>query len=175
MKLNLGSADLQIPGFKTVDIDPIYKPDFVADLSKAWPWADNSVDEVYAKDVFEHLPDKRKTMNELWRVLKIGGVATIIVPHATLGDGGHCDPTHCAYWTTSDFEYYTPFDGAGTEVAERQRFRNSSYYGIQADFKILNLNSNGHIPMVQYPRRYGGFVVEITAVLQKIIVQSPFK
>ena len=57
MKLNLGSAERRLDGFLTVDIDPVYKPDFVADLTKVWPWPDNSVDEVYAKDVFEHLPD----------------------------------------------------------------------------------------------------------------------
>lgn len=171
MKLNLGAADTSLEGFKTVDIDAIYNPDFVADLSKPWPWADNSVEEVYAKDVFEHLKDKRHTMNELWRILTPGGIATIMVPHATLGDGGHCDPTHCSYWTTSDFEYYTPYDGKGLEVGERQRFRKSSYYGINADFKIINLNENGHIPMKKYDRRYGGVVVEITVVLQKILVE----
>ena len=169
MKLNLGAAERHLDGFLTVDIDPVYKPDFVADLTQAWPWPDNSVDEVYAKDVFEHLPDKRHTMNELWRVLKVGGRATIQVPHATLGDGGHCDPTHCSYWTASDFEYYTPYDGFGKPVVERYKFRKSSYYGINADFKILNLDAKGHIPLKKYARTYGGVVVAIFAVVEKII------
>lgn len=170
MKLNLGSAERRLEGFASVDIDPIYNPDYVADLTKPWPWEDNTVDEVFAKDVFEHMPDKRHSMNELWRVLKVGGIATLQIPHATLGDGGHCDPTHCSYWTASDFEYYTPFDGAGNPMIERQRFRNSSYYGINADFKILNLDPNGHIPLAKYARKYGGYVVEIIVIMQKIVI-----
>lgn len=128
-----------------------------------------------------HWSAKAHVMNELWRVLKPGGKATLQIPHATLGDGGHCDPTHQSYWTTSDFEYYTP------GIAERERFRNSSYYGIKADFRIANLTKpgskfclqcsnsmanplagcvGGHIPTVRYPRTFGGYVVEMQIVLE---------
>jgi hypothetical protein len=169
LKINLGAGDRNVKDFLSVDIDPVYKPDFVCDLTKTWPWLDSTVDTFYAKDVFEHLPDKRHSMNELWRVLKVGGTATLKIPHATLGDGGHCDPTHCSYWTASDFEYYTPYDGFGKPMVERFKFRESSYYGIKADFKILNLNDKGHIPLLKYNRRYGGTVYEISVVLQKII------
>lgn len=159
MKLNLGSCDRHIPGFLSVDI--VQPADFIADLSASWPWPDSSVEEVLAFDVFEHLPDKRHTMNELWRVLVPGGRATLQIPHATEGDGGHCDPTHQSYWTTSDFEYYTP------GVAERERFRNSAYYGVKADFKVVNL-VQGKIPTKKWPRRYGGYVVEMQIVLEAV-------
>ena len=170
MKLNLGSFDHRLDGFKSVDIDAAANPDFIADLNNTWPWPDNSIEEVYAIDVLEHLVNKRHTMNELWRILIPGGIARIVVPHATLGDGGHCDPTHVSYWTQSDFEYYTPFDFFGREVGERQRFRNSSYYAINADFKILNLNESGHIPMTRHDRRYGGYTVAINVVLMKLVI-----
>lgn len=171
MKLNLGSFDVRLEGFMSVDIDPTVNPDFCADLNFTWPWVDSSIEEVVAVDVFEHLVDKRHTMNELWRILIPGGTARVVVPHATLGDGGHCDPTHVSYWTQSDFEYYTPFDGFGRAVGERSRFRNSSYYGINADFRIMNLDGNGHIPLKRYDRRYGGFVVSIEVVLQKLVLR----
>src|SRR5688500_5839666 len=122
MRLNLGSCDRHLPGFVSVDVWPGPGVDVVADLAQPWPWSDSSVDEVAAFDVFEHLPNKRQTMNELWRILKAGATAHIQVPHATDGDGGHCDPTHVSYWTTSDFEYYSP------GIAERERFRSSPYY-----------------------------------------------
>lgn len=157
MKLNLGALDRRFPGFLSVDICP--PADFVADLTKTWPWPDCSVAEVLAYDVFEHLPDKRHTMNELWRVLRPGGKATLQIPHATMGDGGHCDPTHQSYWTTSDFEYYTP------GRFERERFRNSPYYGIKADFHVVNL-VQGKIPIAKYPRFYGGYVYEMLIVLE---------
>jgi SAM-dependent methyltransferase len=154
MKLNLGACDRAFPGFLSVDIVP--PADQIADLTKPWPWPDSSVDEVLAFDVFEHLPDKRHTMNELWRVLKPGGIARIQVPHATDGDGGHCDPTHCSYWTTSDFEYYAP------GIFERERFRNSAYYGVKADFNVKEITTSKHA------RRFGGHVVEIQAVLEAV-------
>lgn len=153
VKVNLGACDRRYPGFVSVDIVP--PADVVFDLSKApWPWPDGSVEEVLAFDILEHLPDKRQTMNELWRILVPGGIAKIQVPHATDGDGGHCDPTHRSYWTTSDFEYYHP------GFAERERFRN--YYGIRADFKVLSMNK------VRFERRWGGHVVEIQAVLEAV-------
>ena len=154
MKLNLGCNDRRIPGFVGVDICP--PADVIADLTQPWPWVDSSVAEVVAYDVFEHLPDKRQTMNELWRVLRPGGVARIQVPHATDGDGGHCDPTHCSYWTTSDFEYYVK------GLPERERFRGSRYYGVRADFEVLGIGTERH------KRRFGGHVVEILATIRAI-------
>jgi SAM-dependent methyltransferase len=153
MRLNLGACDRAFPGFLSVDIVP--PADVIADLSQQWPWADSSVEEVLAFDVFEHLPQKRHTMNELWRVLKPGGVATIGVPHATEGDGGHCDPTHCSYWTGSDFEYYEKGDFA------RERFRDSAYYGIKADFAVLSFDPIRH-------QRKRGYSVELRVKLQAV-------
>ena len=153
-KLNLGANDRWLEGFLSVDVAP--PADVIADLTQPWPWEDSSVAEVEARSVFEHMPDKRHTMNELWRVLQPGGKATITVPHATDGDGGHCDPTHCSYWTSSDFEYYEKGNYA------RERFRDSSYYRVKADFKVVSLTS------AKYGRKFGGHVVEITAVLEAI-------
>lgn len=154
LKLNLGSCDTRIPGFLNVDVVP--PADVIADLTKPWPWPDSSVDEIRAFDVFEHLPDKRQTMNELWRVLRPGGIARLQIPHATDGDGGHCDPTHVSYWTTSDFEYYA------VGIPERERFRHSSYYGIKADFRVISVQQQ------RYERRFGGYVVEMQVVLEAV-------
>lgn len=154
MKLNLGANDRAISGYVSVDICP--PADEIADLNADWPWPDSSVAEVLAYDVFEHLADKRHTMNELWRVLKPGALARIQVPHATDGDGGHCDPTHRSYWTTSDFEYYVK------GIAERERFRSSAYYGVRADFKMVSIGTQ------RFNRSFGGHVVEIQAVIQAV-------
>lgn len=153
MKLNLGACDRPFPGFLSVDIVP--PADVITDLTQPWPWPDSSVDEIVAHDVVEHLPSKRHTMNELWRVLRNGGRVTIEVPHATKGDGGHCDPTHVSYWTGSDFEYYEAGNFA------RERFRYSAYYGVRADFRIVSILQR------QYPTRYGE-VYKITAVLEAV-------
>jgi SAM-dependent methyltransferase len=128
MKLNLGACDRIFAGFRSVDIVP--PADEIADLTLDWPWADSSVSHVLAFDVFEHLPDKRHTMNELYRVLAPEGRATIEVP--TVGGVGFCcDPTHVSYWSAGDFEYYEKGNFA------RERFRGSAYYGVKADFRII--------------------------------------
>jgi hypothetical protein len=161
VKLNLGACDRRLNGFLSVDICP--PADVVWDLTVApWPWDDSTVEEVAALSVFEHLPDKRQTMNELWRVLVPGGRARLQLPLATEGDGGFCDPTHRSYWTTSDFEYYVK------GIPERERFRSSSYYGVRADFRIVNLTPQGHISKQRYQRTFGGFVVEMDVLLEAI-------
>ncbi len=132
MRLNLGCSDRHLAGYVNVDISP--PADKLVDLGEDWPWPDGSIEEVFAADIFEHLPDKRHTMNELWRVLKPGGLARIEIPTAAKGAGAFCDPTHVAYWTASDFEYYEKGNFA------RERFRAS--YGIRADFRIVSLSQH---------------------------------
>ena len=153
MKLNIGCSDRVIEGYIGVDIAP--PADVIADLSERWPWEDSTVEEVLAYSVFEHLPNKLHTMNELHRILQPGGIARLQLPHATQGDGGHCDPQHCSYWTPSDFEYYCK------GVAEYERFHES--YGITACFRLVE-----KIKIQQYPRLFGGFVVEFDVVLEAV-------
>lgn len=114
-------------GFQSVDLcEPA---DIIADLSKPWPWPDSLVDEVLAWDIFEHLPNKRHTMQELYRVLRNGGRANIVVPCAAHGAGAFQDPTHVSFWTGNDFEYY--------EEGNAHRVRFGRHYGITARFRIL--------------------------------------
>ncbi len=46
------------------------------------PFADNSFDKVLMTEVLEHLADDRTAMNEIFRILKPGGVLALSVPHA---------------------------------------------------------------------------------------------
>lgn len=132
MKLNLGACDRALEGYLSVDIVP--PADFIADLSAhPWPWETSSVEAVYAHDVFEHLPNKRATLNELYRILTPCGRADVCVPTAP-GVGAWCDPTHVSYWTAGDFEYFEKGNFA------RERFRGSDYYGVNADFRIVEWN-----------------------------------
>lgn len=129
MKLNLGSCDRTFPGFTSVDICP--PADVVADLSQSWPWPDSSVSEVRAHDIFEHLPSRIFTMNELHRVLQPGAKAIVEVPSAAKGSGQWCDPTHVSPWCMNTFTYFE--DGSSAH----RRFAKS--YGITARFKVLEM------------------------------------
>jgi len=80
MKLNLGCGDKKRTGY--VNVDKCGAPDFVQDLSVfPWPWADDSVDEVFSEHFLEHVQDYEKTILEIHRILKPGGVIWFRVPH----------------------------------------------------------------------------------------------
>jgi len=66
--LEYRSADLFMPGV-----------DDRADLT-ALPYADRSVDAFVCSHVLEHVPDDRKALAELFRVLKPGGWGLVLVP-----------------------------------------------------------------------------------------------
>jgi hypothetical protein len=81
LKLDLGCGSKPQSGFSGVDIN--HRVAFQVDLlSFPWPWQDNSVDEVWCSHFFEHVPGKLRGlwMDELWRVLVPGRIATIICP-----------------------------------------------------------------------------------------------
>ena len=62
-----------------------------ADLAAA-PFADGSFDLVICSHVLEHIPDDRKAMSEILRVLKPGGRALLLVPFAMDGAGTDEEP-----------------------------------------------------------------------------------
>ena len=127
MKLNLGCCDDLLDGY--VNVDLVAGPDtVVADLREPWPWEDDSIEQIRAWDIVEHLPDKIHTMNELWRVLAPGATVEIAVP-TTDGPGAFQDPTHVSFWNRRSFLYYE----AGNIY--RERFANS--YGIRAKFRTV--------------------------------------
>lgn len=80
MKLNLGCGNKKREGY--VNVDACGEPDVVCDLSVfPWPWADGSVDEVFSEHFLEHVQDYEKTILEIHRILKPGGVIWFKVPH----------------------------------------------------------------------------------------------
>lgn len=121
MKLDLGACGRKIPGFLSVDKEP--PADCIVNLAKAririepdgsfeitydrWPFEDSTVDEIRASHIIEHLPSKIHTLNEIYRILKPGGIVTIDAPSAS-GEhsaGFHQDPDHKSGWTMNSFTY----------------------------------------------------------------------
>ena len=92
MKLNLASGDKLRDGYVSVDQ---FHPgaDMRVDLEAfPWPWESGSVDAVYMSHYLEHTIDPRRTIAEVWRILKPNGMLEIEVPHkdGLLG----CMPDH---------------------------------------------------------------------------------
>jgi len=83
LRLNLGAADIKIPGWISVEAVKEFAPDLVHDLLKPLPYGDGVIDEILAKDLLEHF-DKymRYIVFYDWaRVLKVNGVITLEVPN----------------------------------------------------------------------------------------------
>lgn len=111
MRLNLGAGARPMQGadWVNIDIQERMKPDLVCDVTKGLPYPDDSVDEVRAQDFLEHVPRDKQifVMNEIWRVLKRGGVFISSTPDAEYGQGAFQDPTHLSFWTENTWLYFS--------------------------------------------------------------------
>lgn len=98
MKLNLGCGQNRMEGYVNTDKEPLVEPDVVMDLEDfPWPFDDDSVDEVVANHVLEHVGADPQVflgvMQELYRVCRPGALLRIAVPHPR-HDNFLSDPTH---------------------------------------------------------------------------------
>ncbi len=169
IRLNLGCSDDLKPGYVNVDshapannprsyalgdaafhwrIDAMSWRDdlvYLADLRSRLTFHDSEVDEIYAKDVFEHIDNesfpgnkgKIWVLNESYRVLKPGGILEFLVPcvhmrDMTMNPGAFADPTHVSFWTYDDRYYFT--EKWNNQQGERGRL--GPAYGITCRFKV---------------------------------------
>ncbi len=96
VKIDLGCGKNKKLGFVGVDQIAFPGVDVVTDIADGlWPWEAGEVEEAHASHFVEHLTAQQRVhfYNELWRVLKVGGQATIIVPH-WCSNRAYGDPTH---------------------------------------------------------------------------------
>lgn len=98
MRLHIGGKQ-QMVGWKILNVQPGPGVDFVGDCSDLSAFDDQSVDEIYASHVMEHLGYReplRKALREFCRVLKRGGTARIGVPDFERLCRMYVDPRHSA-------------------------------------------------------------------------------
>ena len=105
IKLDLGCGTRKREGFLGVDRRKFDGVDVVHDMLKTpWPWKDNSVAEINMSQVMEHFTglERVKIVNEMYRVLRVGGKATVVTPYwasnRAFGDFTHKWPPVSEMW-----------------------------------------------------------------------------
>lgn len=109
IKLNLGSGYAPQAGYVNIDNRAEATPDMVLDVLDGLPWPDNSVDEVRAFDFLEHIPlgQTVSVIEEIYRVLKPGGLFESFTPDAEHGQGAFQDPHHVSFWVENSWCYFS--------------------------------------------------------------------
>ncbi len=166
--LNLGCGKVRIPG--SIGVDRVKIEDYVDvvhDLDVlSYPFESDSVDEIHFYHVLEHLHDPLKKLEEIYRILKPGGILYMRVPHFS-SMGAFTDLTHIR-----------PFGYFSFDCLERDHYHH--FYTI-ADFKIaekeikyLGLYPNGGVyEKYVHPNSCPLFARPFVKILNVLINMSP--
>lgn len=144
LRLNLGCGNTRIDDFVGVDFMPSDAVDVSHDLTQfPWPWDDNSVDEIIAFHLIEHIPMVEVDypgferpidamcafMNEVYRVLKPGSGIKLQYPHHA-SDRAFWDPTHRRFIPPMTWNYFTKAWLEGNNLTQMP---------ITCNFEILSI------------------------------------
>jgi predicted O-linked N-acetylglucosamine transferase (SPINDLY family)/glycosyltransferase involved in cell wall biosynthesis len=132
VRVDLGCGDNKPEDCFGVDSIPGPQVDLVADLTRIFPFRNNSVDYLRAYDAIEHWPDRLQTMNEIWRVCRDGATVDLRVP-STDGRGAFQDPTHVSFWNINSFLYYCEEFPVYFDLCRK--------YGFKGRFRVLSLKN----------------------------------
>ncbi len=126
MKLHLGCGKNIKEGWVNMDVVN-YGQEVVRDIRRGIPFNNETFDEIYAQHFIEHVPSGDDTIfliNELYRVLKPGGILKFEVPHSSEPEA--FDPIHVSYWNERCIQEY--FTGIGIS---------RHWSGLSVSFEIL--------------------------------------
>lgn len=158
MKLNLGAGNLPLEGYINHDLKP-HRPEIKIwnDLNeKKWSFLSgkeenfsvydqkDSIDEIRAWDLLEHLDSCINFMDNCWNLLKSGGILNLKVC-GWKNPNFHKDPTHKKAYDIDSFDYFDPDTQLGQEY---------SYY-TDRKWKILEkiLDRKGNVIAKLTPRK----------------------
>jgi SAM-dependent methyltransferase len=142
------TADL-LPGFyKTID-GMVQKQD-----ATRFTFEDNCFDMVIANHILEHIPDDRKAMNEIFRVMKAGAMAILQVPYsetleATIEDPAIDNPAkqsalygqkdHVRIYSLIDYIKRLRDTGFVVEILGENELKPFLTFAIQPGEKLLSI------------------------------------
>ena len=139
------------------------KPDIYAEADDLGVFADQSMDFVYSSHTLEHVVDYKKTLQEWWRLVKVGGYLVLYLPHKefypNIGqEGANADHKHDFY--PEDIIHAMP---AGWDLLEHDERNGGDEYSFLLVFKRLQGNKRHRSYLAPRPAktalvvRYGAF------------------
>lgn len=109
MILDVGCGKGKVPDAIGVDIARLKGVDIIADVQYL-PFKDSCVDKIICRQLLEHVDNLILAIEEMYRVLKVGGKLVIEVPHVK-GLDAFRDPTHKHFFTIATMDYFTKESG----------------------------------------------------------------
>ena len=129
MKLDVGCGRNKVEGAIGVDVNKDSAADVICDIEKSLPFKDDVFDEIYCRQIIEHVGHLIRLMEELHRVGKNKAKVFVTAPYYASG-AAFTDPTHRRFITEHTFDYFT---GARCTFYTKSRFtinKVSYRYGI---------------------------------------------
>ncbi len=135
LKLNLGCNTDVRPGWVNVDIAD-YGGNEIIDLnSYPWPFEENSVAEVSASHVLEHLDNFNAVVTELWRICEPDALIDVAVPFF-LSTKFYSEPDHRIPFGIRSFDNYEFLEDRNLKFYERWKLSGRTNYQSPARFRI---------------------------------------
>lgn len=139
MKLHIGCGKKYIPGYKHLDVINFDHVDFVCDTRKLTMIEDETVSEIYACHILEHVERSEviSVLQEWNRVLKVGGVLRVAVPDF--------EAIVAEYMENKDLQCFQGLLYGGQTY-------DYNYHHVAFDFKVLEsfLSSAGFVEVSRY-------------------------
>lgn len=125
IRLDIGCGEHKQPNFVGMDVQLLPGVDIVHDVNiHPWPLPDECAVVAMCSHLVEHIPTTAfrpdghtwfpfvEFMDEVWRVLKVGGQFAVSCPHGW-SPGQLQDPTHCHALNENTWSYFDPeaYDG----------------------------------------------------------------
>jgi SAM-dependent methyltransferase len=133
MKLNLGAGTDIRPEYVNHDIAKLPGIEVCFNLNTyPWPWEDNSFEEIVANDLIEHLDDFLLAMNEIHRILSLGGVISLTVPYWN-SCYRYIDPTHKYGFHEDTFKFFDPT----SHYCQDRHYYTSARFSIEKELFLI--------------------------------------
>jgi SAM-dependent methyltransferase len=167
-RLNLGCGRDIKKDYINLDSSEMAGVDVVHNIDTyPWPFKDNTFDEVYGRDVIEHVSDLFKAMGEIRRICKHGAVVRLIVPY--WHSSGAFYPNHHYFFNIDSMKFFTEPDRSY-----------DSHYGFRMEkIALIPSKIGAIIPPIPVPKRWFPNVLDfrhlMSYLLGEVITKIDFR